>query len=124
MSAVTLKNRVTTDSGSDVAFASCTALPINQITLNAEEMAGIDGLWDWDEFNESVQTGAVIGTISGAATGAVAGAMVGGVGAVPGAAVAAGVGYIGGVIGGAAGYIWSEITSEDSDPQGCTCSCN
>ncbi len=35
-------NRVTTDS--DAAFASCTTLPIYQKTLNAEEMADIDGL--------------------------------------------------------------------------------
>lgn len=35
-------NRVTSDS--DAVFASCTALPIHQTTLNVEEMAGVDGL--------------------------------------------------------------------------------
>lgn len=47
MSAVALNNRVTTYSDSDAIFASCTALPIQQTTLNCEEMAGIDGLCLW-----------------------------------------------------------------------------
>ena len=37
-------NRVTSDSNSDAAFASCTTLPIHQTMLNVEEMADIDGL--------------------------------------------------------------------------------
>ncbi len=37
-------NRVTSDSSSDAAFASCTILPIHQTMLNVEEMADIDGL--------------------------------------------------------------------------------
>ena len=45
MSAVALNNRVTSDSGA--IFASCTSLPIQQTTLNCEEMAGIDGLCLW-----------------------------------------------------------------------------
>ncbi len=122
MSVIALNNRVKSDS--DAVFASCAALPVQQTTLNVDEMAGIDGLWDWDEFNEAVQTAAVVGTISGAATGATTGAMAGGIGALPGAALGAGIGYVSGVVSGAAGYILSEITSEDSDPQGCTCSCN
>jgi len=44
MSAVALNNRVTSDSNSDAVFASCTILPIHQTRLNAEEMAGLDGL--------------------------------------------------------------------------------
>ena len=122
MSVIALNNRIKSDS--DAVFASCAALPIHQKTLNSKEMAGIDGLWDWDEFNESVQEQAIKGTIVGAATGATVGAMGGGVGAFPGGLTGAGVGYVGGVITGAVDYIWSEITSEDSDPQGCTCSCN
>ena len=45
MSAIALNNRVISDS--DAAFASCTALPIHQTTLNVGEMAGIDGLGSW-----------------------------------------------------------------------------
>lgn len=37
-------NRVTSDSNSDAAFASCTTLPIHQTMLNVVEMADIDGL--------------------------------------------------------------------------------
>lgn len=44
MSAVALNNRMTSDSNSDAVFASCTILPIHQTRLNAEEMAGLDGL--------------------------------------------------------------------------------
>ena len=52
MSAIALNNRVTSDS--DAAFASCTALPIHQTTLNAEEMAGIDGLGSWGDAIDKV----------------------------------------------------------------------
>ena len=38
MSAVALKNRVTTDSNSDAVFASCTMQPVHQTTLNVEEI--------------------------------------------------------------------------------------
>ena len=38
MSAIALNNRVTSYSDSDAAFVSCTSLPIQQTTLNAEEM--------------------------------------------------------------------------------------
>ena len=38
MSAIALKNRVTTDSNSDAVFASCTGLPVHQTTLNVEEI--------------------------------------------------------------------------------------
>ncbi len=95
MSVITLKNRVTTHSDSDVAFASCTALPIHQTTLNAEEMAGIDGLWDWDDFVSEVLTGAVVGAVGGAIVGAGGGAVVG-----------AGAG----AIAGAGSYIYGELT--------------
>ncbi len=53
MSTVALNNRVTSDS--DAAFASCTALPISQTTLNVEEMAGIDGLCLLEEVLSTVQ---------------------------------------------------------------------
>ena len=55
MSAVALNNRVTTYSDSDAIFASCTALPIHQTTLNCEEMAGLDGLCVLGEVAEIVQ---------------------------------------------------------------------
>ena len=55
MSAVALNNRVTTYSDSDAIFASCTALPIHQTTLNCEEMAGIDGLCLLGEVLDTVQ---------------------------------------------------------------------
>lgn len=55
MSAVALNNRVTTYSDSDAIFASCTALPIHQTTLNCEEMAGIDGLCLWGEVVDIVE---------------------------------------------------------------------
>ena len=55
MSAVALNNRVTTYSDSDAIFASCTALPIHQTTLNIEEMAGIDGLCLLGEVLDTVQ---------------------------------------------------------------------
>ena len=38
MSTITLNNRVTSFSDSDAAFVSCTALPIEEKTLNVEEM--------------------------------------------------------------------------------------
>lgn len=38
MSTITLNNRVTSYSDSDAAFVSCTALPIEEKTLNVEEM--------------------------------------------------------------------------------------
>lgn len=53
MSAVALNNRVTTYSDSDAIFASCTALPIHQTTLNCEEMTGIDGLCHYEQEEES-----------------------------------------------------------------------
>ncbi len=112
MSAITLKNRVTTHSGSDVAFATCTALPIHQTMLNAEEMAGIDGLWDWGDFVSSALKGAVTGAVNGAVTGAVVGATAGGVGALPGAAQGLLIGGGVGAIVGAVDYAWDEITSE------------
>ena len=95
MSVITLKNRVTTYSDSDTAFASCTALPIHQTTLNAAEMAGIDGLWDWGDFASEVVTGAIVGGICGAV-----------LGGAPGAAV----GASGGALAGAASYIFDELT--------------
>ncbi len=54
MSAIPLNNRVTSYSDSDATFASCTVLPIHQKTLNYEEMAGIDGLWSWEEVVDTV----------------------------------------------------------------------
>ena len=54
MSAISLNNRVTSYSDSDASFASCTVLPIHQKTLNYEEMAGIDGLWSWEEVVDTV----------------------------------------------------------------------
>ncbi len=127
MSVITLKNRVTTHSDSDVAFASCTALPIHQTTLNVDEMAGIDGLWDWGEFNSQViksgvttgASGAIIGGITGGITAAVATSPTG-----PGvfAGIAAGTwggaktgfafGYAAGVVGAAIVYTYDEITSD------------
>lgn len=53
MSAIAINNRVTSDS--DVAFASCTALPIHQTTLNIEEMAGLDGMCILGEVVSTVQ---------------------------------------------------------------------
>lgn len=38
MSTIALNNRVTSYSDSDAAFVSCTALPIEEKTLNVEEM--------------------------------------------------------------------------------------
>ena len=112
MSAITLKNRVTTYSDSDTAFASCTALPIHQTTLNAAEMAGIDGLWDWGDFVSNTLAGAVTGAVNGAVTGAVLGSTAGGVGALPGAAQGLLIGGGVGAVTGAAGYVWDEITAD------------
>ena len=96
MSVITLKNRVTTYSDLDTAFASCTALPIHQITLNTKEMAGIDGLWDWGDFASTVVQGAIIGGVAGGITGA-----------------GIGVGVAGGAIFGACTYAFEEMTTDD-----------
>ena len=121
MSAITLKNRVTTYSDSDTAFATCPALPIQQTTLNIEEMAGIDGLWDWEECaSEAMVTavgGAVTGFVQGAKVGAVAGIAAGGLpGAVFGVLAVAPLFALGGAatgaLAGAAMYTYTEITSE------------
>ena len=67
MSTITLNNRVTSYSDSDAAFVSCTALPIQQTTLNVEEMADIDGLWDWGDFGSAALEGAAMGVLGGLA---------------------------------------------------------
>ncbi len=67
MSTITLDNRVTSYSDSDAAFVSCTALPIHQTTLDFEEMADIDGLWDWGDFGSAALEGAVMGVLGGLA---------------------------------------------------------
>ena len=94
MSAITLKNRVTTYS--DTSFATCTALPIHHTKLNTEEMVGIDGLWDWGDFASTVVQGAIIGGVAGGITGA-------GIGA----------GVVGGAIIGACTYAFEEMTTDD-----------
>ena len=110
MSVIALNNRVKSDS--DAVFASCAALPVQQTTLNVDEMAGIDGLWDWGEFAESVVVGTIATAAGGAAGGAVVGAMAGGVGAAPAAAAGAISGAVAGAVGGAVYYTASEIISE------------
>ena len=67
MSTITLDNRVTSYSDSDAAFVSCTALPIHQTTLDFEEMADIDGLWDWGDFGSAALEGAAMGVLGGLA---------------------------------------------------------
>ena len=121
MSAITLNNRVTTHSGSDVAFASCAALPIHQTTLNAEEMAGIDGLWDWGDFVSTVGFYAITTAVGGAGGGAVIGAVVtspSGPGAALGAALGAAKGFVGGFVAGAlagaTAYAWEEFIPDNS----------
>ena len=105
MSVIALNNRVTTHSGPDVAFASCTALPIHQTTLNFEEMAGIDGLWDWGDFFSCAGEGAFTGAIGGAVGGAFAGGL-------PGALVGVVTGATAGAAAGAAGYVWDEFVGD------------
>ena len=96
MSAIALNNRVTSDSNSDAVFASCTALPIHQTTLDVEEMAGIDGLWDWGDFASEIVDGAIIGAVAGGVTG-----------------VGVGVGVVGGAIAGACTYAFEELVTDD-----------
>lgn len=105
MSAITLNNRVTTHSGSDVAFASCTALPIHQTRLNLEEMAGIDGLWDWGDCLSCAMEGAFTGVVSGAVGGACAGGL-------PGALIGVATGAAAGAAVGVAGYLWDEFVGD------------
>ncbi|MCY3871468.1 MAG: hypothetical protein OXG87_18115 [Gemmatimonadetes bacterium] len=94
MSAIALNNRVTSDS--DAAFASCTALPVHQTTLNVEEMAGIDGLWDWGDFASEIVEGAIVGAVAGGVTG-----------------VGIGVGAVGGAIAGACTYAFEDMVTDD-----------
>ena len=115
MSAIALNNRVTSYSDSTAAFVSCTALPIPQSTLNFEEMAGIDGLWDWEEFAWTVGIATVAGAIGGGAAGAAVGAMAGGLGAAPGAAAGAVGGAIACGLGAAIIYTLIELKSELQD---------
>lgn len=96
MFAMELNNRVTTYSDSDATFASCTALPIHQSTLNVEEMAGIDGLWDWGDFASEIVEGAIVGAVAGGVTGA-----------------GIGVGVVGGAIVGACAYALEEMVTDD-----------
>ncbi len=112
MSTITLDNRVTSYSDPAASFVSCTVLPIQQTTLDFEEMAGIDGLWDWEEFAWAVGIGAVGGAVGGAAGGATVGAMAGGIGAAPGAAAGAVGGAVSGAVGGAIVYTLYELKSE------------
>lgn len=106
MSAIVLNNRVTTHSGSDVAFAPCTALPIHQTTLNFEEMAGIDGLWDWGDFASCILEGTATGAVGGAVGGAFAGGL-------PGALMGVATGATAGAVVGAAGYLWDEFIGDN-----------
>lgn len=96
MSAIALNNRMITDSDSDAAFVACTALPIHHTTLNVEEMAGIDGLWDWGDFASEVVEGAIVGAVAGGVTG-----------------VGIGVGAVGGAIAGACTYAFEEMVTDD-----------
>ena len=123
MSVIALNNRVTSYSDSDAAFASCTSLPIHQTTLNFEEMAGIDGLWDWGDFGSAALEGAVKGVVGGlagvgashaaaaipavAATGAFTPP-----GLVASIAIVATVAATGAVLG-AAGYAYNELVPDN-----------
>ncbi len=106
MSAIAVKNRVTTYSDSDAAFASCTALPIHQTTLGFEEMAGIDGLWDWGDFASCILKGTAVGAVSGAVGGACAAGL-------PGALMGTATGSVIGAATGAAAYAWDEFVGDN-----------
>lgn len=121
MSTITLNNRVTSYSDSDAAFASCTALPIQQTTLNIEEMVGIDGLWDWEDCASVAMEVAVVTAVGsfvqGARVGAVAGAAAGGIpGAIFGVLsvgpLCAMGGAVTGALAGVALYTYREMNSE------------
>ncbi len=114
MSTITLNNRVTSYSDSDAAFVSCTALPIQQTTLNIEEMAGIDGLWDWGDFGSKTLKGATLGAV-GAVAGLGVGLKVGLVAppvTVKIVVATAVAGAVGGALLSALDYTYDELTSD------------
>ncbi len=76
MSTITLNNRVTSFSDSNAAFVSCTALPIQQTTLNIEDMENMEGGNPLIPIIE-IATGLVLVTSRNPRVAAIGGALIG-----------------------------------------------
>ncbi len=121
MNTIALDNRLGIYSEPGGAFGSCAALPIHQSTLTYEEMAAIDGLWDWGEFGTVVGIGAVAGAGAGLAVAKYL-APAGPIGW-KAAAVAITAGAIGTAVGAALTYAAKELEKELVPPEAKTCKC-
>ena len=101
MNTIALDNRLGTHFESSGTYNACEALPIHQSTLTFEEMAGIDGLWDWGDALWAAGAGAVGGVATVYGTAAIASALGGPAGTAIGGtaiAIAAGTGALVGVV--------------------------
>ena len=125
MNTIALDNRMGIHFESSGGYNTCEALPIHQSTLTLEEMAGIDGLWDWNKFNSAIYNGMAVGTGL-----AVLGLGIAALSGPPGwvaAGAALGSGFVLGGAGGGLTYAVNELskkeTPETKTSNACKCSC-
>lgn len=125
MNAIALDNRLGIHFESNGVYNACEALPIHQSTLTYDEMAAIDGLWDWQKFNSDIYDGMILG-----GTAALLGIGLVALVTPPGWVVAGatlGTGIVAGGATGGVGYALKELkkklTPEASKAKSC-CSCS
>ena len=80
--------------------------------LNFEEMADVDGLWDWGDFASETFRSAVVGAAGAAVTSATT-LWVVGPGYLPSVGTSAAIGFVGGAMMGAGNYAYGQIIADN-----------
>ncbi|MCE2439069.1 MAG: hypothetical protein J4F39_06555 [Candidatus Latescibacteria bacterium] len=127
MNKIALDNSLGIYSEPGGAFSSCASLPIHQTMLTYEEMAAIDGLWEWDEALAVAAIGAVGAVVAVSAAAKVVAMIPPPTGIVLSTTIIAGA-AVGGAAGAVAVYTLNElrkkrIVPEAKTAQKCKCDC-